>query len=66
MSSSSQSTLAKECSELEKKLALEKDKVSLVEDQCDILKHEKEEMKQKVGPRTSYYLIIRYCNVGKS
>ena len=64
MSSSSQSTLAKEFSELEKKLALEKDKVSLVEDQCDILKHEKEEMQQKVSLRISYYPIIR--TVGES
>ena len=58
MSSGSQSTLTKDFSDLEKKLALEKDKVSLLEDQCDILKHEKEEMQQKVSAAISCTIIL--------
>ena len=48
ISLSSNTSLAQEYSELEKKFDLVNDKVSLAEDQCDILRQEKEELQQKV------------------
>ena len=46
---------AQEYSELEKKFNLEKDKVSLLEDQCDMLKQEKEDFQSQVNA----HIIIR-------
>ena len=57
ISLASNSTLAQEYSELEKKLSLEKDKVCLLEDQRDIWRHEKEDLQQKVK-KLQYYLTL--------